>query len=168
MLHLARVVIVTLLLSSVVAPGQNSPSLAETVAYMSNILTQNGDQKLQVKDEACRLYVSDTIRNLLEKPAKTYDTEVQFHLARIDPESVTVDAKAYKTPIVKIEATDFDPVIWESASGWKETHGKIPKSLELFSLPSYNFRFLNDSAARHFAKAFKHAVVLCGGKPSTF
>jgi hypothetical protein len=30
-----------------------------------------------------------------------------------------------------------------------------------------NFAFTNE-AADHFAKALKHAVILCGGKPPTF
>jgi hypothetical protein len=97
-----------------------------------------------------------------------YKTEVQFHLGTIDPDSIVVEkTKSSYRLRVSLKTTDYDDVAWQSASDWKETHGRVPKELELFALPYYSFKFTND-ATSHFAKALKHVVILCGGKPSTF
>ena len=40
---------------------------------------------------------------------------------------------------VELETTDYRSVIYESASKWKETKGRIPKILELNSVPMFVF-----------------------------
>jgi hypothetical protein len=67
-----------------------------------------------------------------------------------------------------LETTDYRSVIYKRASKWKEAKGRIPKILELNSVPMYRFRFLDSKAADHFVKALQHAVELCGGKRSAF
>ena len=155
------------------AVGQKEPPLDKTIDYMAGVLdTAGDDQKIlfgeDYRKEPCRIFFSDKITSHLAKPPKAYKTEVQFHLARIDPKSVKVEDTKSGIKTVKFETSDYDPVIFESASQWQETHGRIPKELELVSLPSYDFRFYNNDAANHFAKAFVHAIQLCGGKESPF
>lgn len=152
--------------------GQKEPSLDKTIDYMASVLETGGsDQKIlfggDYREEACRLFISDTVTYALVKPSKVYDTEVQFHLGAIDPTSVKVKTGKWATTM-EFEATDYKSVIWTSASKWKETKGRIPKILELNSTPAYSLRFMNSQSADHFAKAFQHAIVLCGGKRSQF
>ncbi len=140
---------------------------------MASVLeTCGGDQKIlfggDYRKETCRLFISDTVNYALVKPAKVYDTEVQFHLGTIDPKSGKVIEKRATMVTVELETTDYRSVIYESASKWKETKGRIPKILELNSVPMYRVRFLDSKAADHFAKALQHAVELCGGKRSAF
>ena len=166
-------IVVTVLVSCASSFGQNEPSLDKTIDYLASVLETGGsDQKIlfggDYRKEACRLFISDTITYALVKPAKVYDTEVQFHLGTIDPKTVKVIEKRGAMVTVELETTDYQSVIYESASKWKETRGRIPKLLELNSVPSYRFRFSDSKAADHFAKAFQHAVELCGGKRSAF
>ena len=172
----AYVACLLLLVPSAIAQdshSQNEPSLDKTIDYMASVLETGGsDQKIlfggDYRKEACRLFISDTITYAHVKPAKVYETEVQFLLGTIDPKSVKVIEKRGTTVTVELETTDYRSVIYESASKWKETNGRIPKLLELSVVPTYLFRFLNSKAADHFAKAFQHAVELCGGKRSAF
>ena len=104
-----------------------------------------------------------------------YPVEYQFHLGTVDPESVKVviddhqkdKPEGWKLINVHLAATDNKSVIWMSASNWEESK-KVPESLQLSSLPDFNFQFRDKEQAERFAKALKHAVVLCGGKPSAF
>jgi hypothetical protein len=120
----------------------------------------------RLQEGTCRLFISDTVNYALVKPAKVYDTEVQFHLGTIDAKSVKVIEKRATMVAVELETTDYRSVIYKRASKWKEAKGRIPKILELNSVPMYRFRILDSKAADHFAKALQHAVELCGGKRS--
>jgi hypothetical protein len=166
-----RLIAFTLVLRAVCL-AQSEPSLDKTVDYMASILDTAGDgQEIlfgeDYRKEPCRLFVSDTITYAVTKPAKEYKLEVQFPLSLVDPG--TVRTKPLKRGVrVEFETTDYQPVIWQSASKWKETGGKIPKSLELFSVPAYGFSFVNSEAADHFARALRHGVELCGRKKSAF
>ncbi len=165
--------ILTTLAVCVRCRGQNEAALGKAVDYMASVLATGGeDQKIlfggDYRDEPCRLFVSDNIRDLLVKPSRLYATEVQFHLGTIDPKSIKVNVQKSTMVLVEFETTDYKPLVFESASKWKETKGRIPKALELFSVPTYRFRFLNAQAGNHFAKAFERAVELCGGKQSAF
>jgi hypothetical protein len=152
--------------------GQNEPSLDKTINYMASVLETGGSgQEIlfggDYRKEPCRLFISDTITYAIVKPEKIYKTEVQFHLGTIDPGSVKANTGKRGTR-VEFETTDYKSVIWTSASKWQETKGRTPKSLELFSVPTYGFFLYNSRSADHFAKAFRHAVELCGGKQSAF
>lgn len=153
--------------------AQQEQPVEDTVDYLKSVLETGGDdQKIlfggDYRKEACRLFISDTITYHLSKPSRVYPTEVQFHLGTLDPKSLKVIEKRSTLVTVEFETTDYKRLIWTSASGWKEANGRVPKELELFSSPTYLFRFLNSASARHFAKAFEHAIELCGGKQSRF
>jgi hypothetical protein len=75
-------------------------------------------------------------------------------LGTIDPKSVKVIEKRATMVTVELETTDYRSVIYESASKWKETKGRISKILELNSVPMYRFRFLDSKAEDHFARRY--------------
>jgi hypothetical protein len=70
------------------------------------------------------------------------------------PKSVKVIEKRATMVTVELETTDYRSVIYESASKWKETKGRISKILELNSVPMYRFRFLDSKAEDHFARRY--------------
>jgi hypothetical protein len=171
---LAAVMIAVLTGLALGQSGSQSPSLDMTIAYMSDLLTNEGkDQTIlwgkNYRADACRLFISDDIIDNTVKPAKTYKTEVQFHLMWVDPQTIKVDTQHATIPVVRFETTNY-----------QVRFGKVPlsgrklmvrKGSNLISFPHYLFylfKFYNTIAAEHFAKAFRHAVELCGGKPSAF
>jgi len=181
---------ILVVLTAMTAVGQDktqqekSPSLDSTLEYMQNTLSRYGfmhttgkDQELNLKgDEPCRIYVEWEITVTLHTPQDgVYPVEYQFHLGTIDADSVKVvtdDAQknkpeGWKLTTVHLAATNNESKIWMSASEWKESK-KVPKSLQLASFSDFDFQFRDREQAGRFAKALKHAVTLCGGKPSAF
>jgi len=165
-------------------PQDKSPSLDSTLGYMQNTLSRYGylhttgkDQELNLKgDEPCRIYVESEITVKMHTPQDgVYPFEYQFHLGMIDPDSVkavTDDAQkdkpeGWRLTKVHLATTDNKSTIWASASDWKESK-KVPKSLQLAAFTDFDFQFRDREQAERFAKALKHAVTLCGGKPSAF
>jgi len=185
-----RTCLMLLLLMAVKAVGQDkpqrdkSPSLDNTLVYMQNTLSRYGyihktgkDQELNLKGgEPCRIYVESEITVTLHTPQDgVYPLEYQFHLGTIDPDSVkavTDDAQKNKPEggrltQVHLAATNNESTIWASASDWKESK-KVPKTVQLLTFTDFDFQFRDREQAERFANALKHAVALCGGKPSAF
>jgi hypothetical protein len=182
--------LILVFLTVVTAVGQGksqqdkSPSLDSTLEYMRNTLsrytymhTTGKDQELNLKGgEPCRIYVESQITVTLHTPQDgVYPFEYQFHLGTIDPDSVKVvtdDAQknkpeGWKLTNVHLAAMDNRPTIFASASEWKKSK-KMPKTLQLATFTDFDFQFRDREQAERFAKALKHAVTLCGGKPSAF
>jgi len=166
---------------------QQGPTLDATLAFMQNTLARYGyihtsgkDQELIIKkrnDEPCGLFVEWEMRyemNTLQDGV--YPTEYKFHLGSIDPESVKVlipdyekhKPEGWKLINVHLAATNNQSVIYMSASNWDTKDSKVPEPLRLTSHTEFSFEFRDKEQAEQFAKALKHAVVLCGGKPSSF
>jgi len=175
---------------AMIAVGQDkplksdSPDLSTTLEYMRNTLTSHGyihttgkDQELNLKgDEPCRIYVESEITVKMHTPQDgVYPFEHQFHLGTIDPGSVKVvtpenqkdKSEGWRLTNVHLATTDNRSTIFASASDWKESK-KVPKSLQMASFTDFDFQFRDKEQAERFAKALKHAVTLCGGKPSAF
>jgi hypothetical protein len=153
-----------------------SPNLATTLDFMRNTLSRYGymDDELNLKgDEPCRIYVESEITvELHTSQDGDYPFEYQFHLGTIDPDSVRVvtneNQKAYeKSTTVHLATTNNRRTIFASASEWKESK-KVPKSLQIADFTDFDFHFRDKEQAERFAKALKHAITLCGGKPSAF
>jgi hypothetical protein len=68
---------------------------------------------------------------------------------------------------VHLATTNNRPTIFQSASDFGESK-KVPKSLQLNESSDFDFQFRDREQAEKFAKALKHAITLCGGKPSVF
>lgn len=178
-------VLILVILAAVPAFGQEkSPSLDDTLRYMQNTLSQYGyihtegkDQELTMKgDEPCRIYVEWEMTVKMHKPQDgKYPVEYQINLGTIDPDSlkVTTDEsqknkpEGWKLTKVHLSTTKNESTIWMSGSEWKESK-KVPKSLQLSVFPEFDFQFRDKEQAERFSKALKHAVILCGGKPSAF
>ena len=166
---------------------QQGATLDATLVFMQNTLARYGyihtsgkDQELIIKkrnDEPCGLFVEWEMRyemNTLQDGV--YPTEYKFHLGSIDPESVKVlipdyekhKPEGWKLINVHLAATNNQSVIYMSASNWDTKDSKVPEPLRLTSHTEFSFEFRDKEQAEQFAKALKHAVVLCGGKPSSF
>ena len=163
---------------------EQGPTLDATLSFMKNTLDRYGwlhdtgkDQEIKDhdSDDPCRVYVESEITDLHQTPHVTYPFEYQFHLSRMDPNSVMAVIPEWEKSKpenkrminVHVAATDNDSVIWASASNWKESK-KVPKILQLSTMTDFDFQFRDKEQAERFAKALKHAVNLCGGKASSF
>jgi hypothetical protein len=166
---------------------QPGPTLDATLAFMQNALAQYGyihtsgkDQELKIKkynDEPCRLFVEwETKYEMNTLEDGVYPIEYRFDLGSIDPESVKVSIPDYekhkpegwKLINVHLAATNNESSIYMSASNWDTKDSKVPETLRLTRQTDFSFQFRDKEQAERFAKALKHAVVLCGGKPSSF
>ena len=150
--------------------------MQNTLDRYGYIHTNGKDQELNLKgDEPCRIYVEWEITVRMHSPQDgVYPYEYQFHLGTIDPESVKVvtpenqkQPQGWKRTNVHLAATNNKSTIWASASDWKESK-KVPKSLQMATMTDFDFQFRDKEQAERFAKALRHAITLCGGKPSAF
>jgi hypothetical protein len=181
---MTRYWILMVFMSATAVSQDKSPSLDSTLQYMRNTLSRYGymhttgkDQELALKgDEPCRIYVeSDIASKMHTSQDGHYPFEYQFHLGTIDPDSVRVvtdsaqkgKPEGWKLTNVHLAATDNRSTIWASASEWKESKN-VPKALQLSTFTDFDFQFRDKEQAERFAKALKHAISLCGGKPSAF
>ena len=109
--------------------------------------------------DECRVFVTGETIVDLHAGGKEYPMEYLFHLGTLDPDSIHVQTYKKYTAI-QVETTNNESSIWSSWNGKLYT-----STLFVFKFGAY------DTASEHatrFAKALKHAVILCGGKPSTF
>ena len=81
-------------------------------------------------------------------------THITFSLSALDPNSVRAYSDSDAFPYVKFETTNNKAAISFVTS---------PPTLD-----SWNINFDEPENAKRFAKAFRRAVKLCGGKPSIF
>jgi hypothetical protein len=176
--RLAKQAILAVLLL-VTAAAQSGPSLQDTEDFMIGLLQQyhrvmddGRTQQLQLvskyakagkEPEPCRLYTEDAI-TFSTKDWKLQVQEFQFHLGTIDPNSIVVqDVTTLKqhrkvANSVAFHTTNHNQVIWMTWDNYKT----------LYQSSEYSFDILGDENAKRFAKALRHAVELCGGKPSAF
>jgi len=93
---------------------------------------------------------------------KTRDTIIDLSL--IDPDSIkwyTDDLVDKDTGELTFVATNDKKIIVEKLAGEKDDKPPYQTEREFVS-------FIGPDYAQRFAKAFTNAVILCGGKPSTF
>jgi hypothetical protein len=162
------------ILGLVLCTSVTAQSLKQTAQWLEAFGTthaywSNADGKVlhdTIKITGCT--VRQTMHNELGKPVTGDDEKASttmFSLADIDPTSI----KAYSG--YKGESENFPLVSFETTNA----QDKISPSGE--STCNYRFDFCVSNwqvnidtygNAQRFAKAMKHAVELCGGKPSTF
>jgi hypothetical protein len=185
------------LFSLVVSPTAQAQTLKETVDWMQSTLQpsgllgmeQNGASRYSVMPgylhaetikkfsyEGCKVTVVKLVEDIdpalfgNSKPSLTEYTE-NFSLADIDPATITHDSGDgdLNGKIVVFSTTNDKKTIHCSAVN-KNPGEKFGK--DAGCLPPYDnseqLRFSTPQYTARFAKALKHAVQLCGGKPSTF
>ena len=168
---------------SATAYAQQPTSLEDTLVWMQNFAADNGSQftgERNTDNGACKL---GTPNCELRHDVTTFDS----HGCRATIEwSVAVNYKDVGTHIYHFSLKDLDP---NSVAAVKdnpfenavvvETTNSEKRVTESFTLPNgkteernkhtrVELVFDEGDNARRFVKAFKHAIQLCGGKPSVF
>jgi hypothetical protein len=168
---------------SVTAYAQQPASLEDTLVWMQNFVADNGSQftgERNTDNGACKL---GTANCELRHDVTTFDS----HGCRATIQwSVAVNYKDVGTHTYHFSLKDLDP---NSVASVKdnpfenavvvETTNSEKRVTESFTLPNGKTEERNKHArvelvfdegdnARRFVKAFKHAIQLCGGKPSGF
>jgi S1-C subfamily serine protease len=168
---------------------QPQPSLRETLRWMQTSLeTGAGDYSVHHEVRSVRLedfvgckvhfsYSDHQVPYLNGEPApepnKTFHMDYFFGLGDIDPADINFskgaglhadDAGLYETPsLLTIRTRNDEKKITIRLPWQSEADSKPDDTSLIFSLDSID----SDYVVR-FAKAFKHAVEACGGKPSFF
>ena len=177
-----RKVLFLVAIVSVTAYAQQSVNLKDTLLWMHNFVADNGSQFVGQRNPdngSCELGTpnceqrhdvstfdsqgcSATVKwlvtlNYKDIGAHTY----QFSLKDLDPKSVAVVKDKPFQNAVLVETTNSEKKVTESfiMPGSKTEESKHTW-VELV--------FDSEDSAKRFAKALKHAVQLCGGKPSAF
>jgi hypothetical protein len=165
--------ILALLLLPTVGFGQTTdshrttkPTLAETLAWMHNTL-DSGLGDTATKDEVRQNRMSFAscdvtfVYQVVKESKTTYRNSNTFNLKGIDPTSITETPGGHdilaKTSIVTFNTTDNSKLITL----------RLPSDPDGTPTDSLLIDFPSDYATR-FVKAFKRAVILCGGKQSNF
>jgi len=189
--HRTLMALVVLIASPAFAQSQrqDNPSVKETLRWMQTTLESGagdysvGHEVRSVRLEdfvGCKVHFSYSTHQEpyangepSPEPNKTYHVDYLFGLGDIDPTNITFskgsglhagDDGLHESPsFLTIRTRNDEKKItirlpWESEADSKPDDASL-----IFSLDSID----NDYVVR-FAKAFKHAVEACGGKPSLF
>ena len=177
-----RKMLVLMVIVSVTAYAQQPDSLEDTLVWMHNFVADNGSQVIGQRNTdkgACKL---GTPNCELRHDVTTFDSH--GCLATIKW-SVAVNYKDVGTHTYHFSLKDLDP---NSVASVKdnpfenavvvETTNSQKRVTESFTLPGgkaetnkhtrVELVFDKGDNARRFVIAFKHAIQLCGGKPSVF
>jgi|ERR1039458_195164 hypothetical protein len=149
-------------------PISTKTTLAVTLAWMHNTLdsglgdTATTDEVRQNRMSFTSCDVTFVYQTVKDKDSKTtYRNSNAFNLKSIDPTSISVTSGGHdilaKTSIVTFNTTDNAKLI----------NLRLPSDPDGTSTDSLLIDFPSDYANR-FVKAFRRAVILCGGKQSTF
>jgi hypothetical protein len=159
---------VTLMLSC----GAFGQSLSETVVWMQNTLRENGNvfeyQDSPVwyakttlhtlEGNVCKVdFLQQTSVHPKNEPVDDYTLQYLFNLKDIEPDSIKFYEYDRSVTHVRFNTRNYAHTI-------EEKHGDGGNGFfqqATLDLPTLEY-------AARFAKALKHAVILCGGKPSTF
>ena len=157
-----------LIMTAALANGQSEPNLHDTTTFMENFveahghwINDDGSIGLEVVSVIeCKVTVhSELIKNdtLVRTPA---DATWSFSLGDLDPNTVktVVPLDHHPSAYTQFETTDSKPLI---SLGRRDGHAEP-------LLAGWEINLDSKEDADRFTKAFKHAVILCGGKPSTF
>ena len=153
---------------SVISCGAQTkdPSLKDTLEWMhsafpdSQSLTATmAGQTRELNSSDCTVTITDRWKDKETKKMAKRDTVIDLSL--IDPDSI----KAYVDNVIPGDKDQGDVVLVTT----DDKKNIVEKST---GKPYYTERefisFIGIEYAERFAKALKHAVALCGGKPSTF
>jgi hypothetical protein len=171
--------------------GQDTPSLKDTLQWMQNTLDSGaGSLYISQKDG------STEKREVTLPDAKTCEVSFQYQTGLVENYSYGVISKPTFKLVQRVNLKDIDPTMIDGGKPTKD--GKpadimgpfvtffattrdnakvISNFLSLYPVPvKQEPSFTSDSLTfglpypyvARFTKAFKHAVALCGGKPSSF
>ena len=159
-----------LILTAALASGQSEPNLHDTTKFLEDFsvahghwINDDGSIGLEVVSVIeCKVTVHlELIKNDKLVPPTPADATGSFSLGDLDPNTVKTvvpldhhSVSAY----TQFETTDSKPLI---SLGRRDGHAEP-------QLAGWEINLDSKEDADRFTKAFKHAVILCGGKPSTF
>ena len=157
----------TLALTTLLLVGcSHEPSLKETLQWMHDFLPEHaGDFSLlqestwrtsyTMESKGCEVTITDFEERKNSPTLHDYKEVFQLSLSDIDPNTVKADKQSSLT-FVEAATRDKRTLIHE----WED--GKDYPQWRL------HLSFRDPDDATRFAKAMKHAVERCGGKPSVF
>jgi len=152
-------------------PEPSRPSLNDTLQSMQNTFPESQTLAAQRAGDKRELTFSEctaTIRQDWATDGPSVRRETLIDLSLIDPRSIQSYAgdlgSEKRIAIVMLTATNDKKVITSTA---ENTVTKAPIG-KPFSSEHLWLYFIAPDRAERFAKAFRHAVELCGGKPSAF
>jgi len=152
-------------------------TLNETLQWLTGASEEeSGDGNTHIISESngednCAVTITET----RVKAGPDFWIKESFSLADIDPDDVQVEMLGqgqFKELFqgqssVRFHTTNYRKMITSSSKGPFYPGGKVLDKTEETLTSDYTV-FTNDWFAPRFAKAFKHAVELCGGRKSTF
>jgi hypothetical protein len=162
--------ILTVLILTALAFGQSTPNLRTTTTWMQDFASThsiwaNDDGSMafeHLQIDGCRVFATIWMtKDGKVIPPKENDAAFSFSLGDLDPQTVRTvvpndhNVRAY----VEFETTDSKRLIQLSSQKG------APVGV---GMASWEINLDNKENADRFTNAFKHAVTLCGGKPSTF
>ena len=144
----------------------HEPSRKDTLQWMHDFLAEHSGDSTVVGDgvwrtsyslesDGCKVTLTDLEERKSDPQRRDYKEIYQFSLSELDPTTAK---------FVKAEYGSFADV------GTRDKRSVIHMWEDGKDYPQWSLRivFSDDNDAYRFAKAMKHAVELCGGKPSTF
>lgn len=160
-----------------VHPLKNGVTLAETLQWLSGASEEESADEEGIghidfesnEKEKCAVIITETRRNA----GPDFSITESFSLADIDPADIQVEDVGEGEFSVKGEfsvrfhTTNYRKTIIDSSRGPFWPGGPPLKQPDRAKTSDYSF-FTNFWFAPRFAKAFRHAVELCGGRPSSF
>ena len=178
-----RKMLVLMVMVSATVYAQQPSSLEDTLVWMDNFVADHGSQLTGQRNTdkgACKLGTPNceprhdvtildshgclaTIKWSVAVNYKDFGTHTyHFSLKDLDPNSVASVKDNPFENAVAVETTNSEKKVTESLTlpGGKAEERNKHTRVELV--------FDNGDNARRFAKALKHAIQLCGGKPSAF
>jgi hypothetical protein len=142
------------------------PSLKDTLEWMHNAFPESSSltatmagQTRELNSSNCTVTITDRWKDKATKKLIRRDTVIDLSL--IDPDSI----KAYVENMIPGDKDIGDLMLVttdDKKNIVEKTGGKSYYQEREF------ITFIGIDYAERFAKAFKHAVMLCGGKSSTF
>ena len=138
--------------------GRSGPDLEETIAWMQKALASHNGQRLDPTDDGKHPVIAKLTANNCKLQYVVNDWEtVHYDLSDVNPITITTKEIGQATWVV-FDTRNFDESV-------RYTH---PDPKDDYSAESGGFSLATPEYAESFAKALRHAVELCGGKPSTF
>jgi hypothetical protein len=157
----------------VFAQNKNSANLADTLLWMHNfadahsywVVEKSEHNPMGIDTTRLTFNRCEVTATLLESGKSIGNT--RYSLVDIDPQSLKIETSSNLPGSVAFETTDSrDGIALNISDIWHDSVQEWCK--HQLCLSSWLINFDTQENARRFAKAFKHAVSLCGGKPSAF
>lgn len=142
------------------SPSQEeTPSLEETFTWMQLTLAAHNGLRLQRPNPKVVIVAQFTHHGCqIEHQSVKGDWATHIDLTQVDPNSIKIE-KIDNVPWVTFQGRNSQKVVQ-----YRDPLGKLPP----YDTENGGFTLDSQEYAERFLNALKHAVILCGGKPSTF